>query len=120
MVAGRSRRGDASVELKAFPAKSGECLLLEYTGNDKAKHRILVDGGLRSAFDDGVGTVLAPVESMTRVDVAVVTHVDRDHLEGVLRALEDKRLDADDFWFNGRTQIARSRPRTGRQVDTAG
>ena len=102
----RTQRGDASVELKAFPARSGECLLLEYTGNDRAKHRILVDGGLGSAFDDGVGTVLAPVGSVTRVDVAVVTHVDRDHLEGVLRALEDKRLDADDFWFNGRSQIA--------------
>jgi beta-lactamase superfamily II metal-dependent hydrolase len=102
----RTQRGEASVELRAFPARSGECLLLEYTGNDRAKHRILVDGGLGSAFDDGVGTVLAPVGSVSRVDVAVVTHVDRDHIEGVLRALEDKRLDADDFWFNGRAQIA--------------
>jgi len=99
-------RGDASVELKAFPAGCGECLLLEYTGNDGAKHRILVDGGLGSAFDAGVGTVLAPGGAVKRVDIAVITHVDGDHLEGVLRALEDKRLEADDFWFNGRGQIA--------------
>jgi beta-lactamase superfamily II metal-dependent hydrolase len=112
--ASHAQRGEASVELKAFPARSGECLLLEYTGNDKAKHRILVDGGLLSAFDDGIGTVLAPVGSVAKVDVAVVTHVDRDHLEGVLRALEDKRLDADDFWFNGRAQIADQ----GRAPDT--
>jgi hypothetical protein len=97
-------RAAASVTLTAMPAACGDCLLLDYSGDD-GPHRILVDGGLGSAYERGLGTLLDPAGSPTRVDIAVVTHIDLDHIEGVLRALKDRRLVADDFWFNGRDQL---------------
>ncbi len=98
-------RSSAAVNLTALPAACGDCLVLEYTGNDGQPHRVLVDGGLGSAFDRGLGSLLGPAGTPTKVDVAVVTHVDLDHIEGTIRALRDGRLLADDIWFNGREQL---------------
>jgi hypothetical protein len=92
------------VTLTAFPAACGDCLQVQYVGDD-GPHTILVDGGLGSAFGRGLGTRLGRAPSPTTFDVAVVTHIDLDHIEGVLRALGDGRLDAKDFWFNGRDQL---------------
>jgi hypothetical protein len=98
-------RGSATVRLTAVHAACGDCLLLDYTGDDGTPHRILVDGGLGSAFDTGLGRELGPPGSPTDVDIAVVTHVDGDHIAGVIRALREARLTADDYWLNGRDQI---------------
>ena len=35
----------------------------------------------------------------------IVTHVDRDHIDGVIRALRDQHLHSADIWFNGRDEI---------------
>jgi len=94
------------VRLTAVHAACGDCLRLDYTDDEQVARRILVDGGLGSAFDKGLGLELGPSEAPTAADVVVVTHVDRDHIEGVIRALERERLTATDYWFNGRDQIA--------------
>ncbi|MFZ0157894.1 MAG: CHAT domain-containing protein [Kineosporiaceae bacterium] len=99
-------RGSATVTVTAVHAACGDCLLLDYIGDDGVAHRILVDGGLGSAFGSGLGRVLGPPGSPTVVDVAVVTHIDGDHIAGVIQALREKRLTADDYWFNGRDQIS--------------
>ncbi len=98
-------RSSAEVNLTALPAACGDCLVLDYTGTDGRPRRVLVDGGLGSAFDRGLGSLLGPAGNPTKVDLAVVTHVDLDHIEGTIRALRDKRLVADDIWFNGREQL---------------
>lgn len=103
---GSLERSQVAAQVTALPAARGECLLLEYTGATGEQHRILLDGGLRSAFGRGLGSVLGPTGAPTSVDVAVITHVDGDHIEGVIEALRSGRLVAADFWFNGRDQIA--------------
>ncbi len=99
-------RGSATVRLTVVHAACGDCLLLDYTGTDGTPYRILVDGGLGSAFDRGLARQLGPPGSPTAVDIAVVTHIDGDHIAGVIRALREERLTADDYWFNGRDQIS--------------
>jgi hypothetical protein len=74
------------VRLTAVHAACGDCLRLDYTDDEQVARRILVDGGLGSAFDKGLGLELGPSEAPTAADVVVVTHVDRDHIEGVIRA----------------------------------
>ena len=109
--------GAAPVQVTALHAACGDCLLLDYTDNTRTPHRILIDGGLESAFDTGLGRELGPPSAPTRVDIAVVTHVDRDHIEGVIRALGEGRLTADQYWFNGRDQITSpDEPTTTRSV----
>ncbi|MET0663137.1 MAG: CHAT domain-containing protein, partial [Ilumatobacteraceae bacterium] len=105
---GNAPASDAgAVNLTALTAACGDCLLLDYTGDDGRPRRLLIDGGLGSAFDRGLGSMLGAAGTPTKVDVAVVTHVDLDHIEGMLRALRDGRLVADDIWFNGREQLER-------------
>jgi len=102
-----SSSGRETVRLTAMHAGCGDCLLLEYTDGREQAHRILIDGGLGTAFDEGLGRRLGTSDSPTAVDIAVVTHVDGDHIEGIIRALRDGRLTADDYWFNGHDQATR-------------
>lgn len=112
-AAGVSGRAQPTVTLTAYHAACGDCLQIDYQGTDDGPHRLLVDGGLGTAFDTGIGSVLGPPDQPTTVDVAVVTHVDGDHIEGILRAFRDRRLVADDVWFNGRNQLVKQFPDLG-------
>ena len=99
--------------LTAFHAACGDCLCLEYAGEDGRPRQLLVDGGLGSAFKQGLGTWLDEAVRPKHVDVAVVTHIDGDHIEGMLCALKEGRLAADDVWFNGRQQLITLFPEIG-------
>jgi beta-lactamase superfamily II metal-dependent hydrolase len=112
-----SPSGRETVQLTAMHAGCGDCLLLEYTDGREQGHRILIDGGLGSAFDEGLGRRLGTSDAPTAVDIAVVTHVDSDHIEGIIRALREGRLTAGDYWFNGRDQASRpNEPEATRSV----
>ena len=94
----------APVRLTALPAACGDCLVVEY-GSGSDVHRILIDGGLGSKYEVGLGPHLAASAGEPPFDVVIVTHVDRDHIDGVIRALRGKQLHAADIWFNGRDEI---------------
>ncbi|GGT12667.1 ComEC/Rec2 family competence protein [Streptomyces purpureus] len=87
------------IRLTMLPGRDGDCLLLEY-GNDDFVRRILVDGG-RSGTYPLVKPVLAELGGF--IDLLVVTHVDQDHILGVLAMMEDpdRPVDFGDVWFNG-------------------
>jgi beta-lactamase superfamily II metal-dependent hydrolase len=95
----------APVRLTALPAACGDCLVVEY-GSGAAVHRILIDGGLSSKYEVGLGShLIASRGEPAPFDIVVVTHVDRDHIDGVIRGLRDQHLHATDIWFNGRDEI---------------
>ncbi|MFD3996027.1 MBL fold metallo-hydrolase [Streptomyces sp. NPDC058548] len=87
------------IRLSMLPADDGDCLLLEY-GNDDFARRILVDGGRRGTYAR-IKPLLAGLDG--RIDVLVVTHVDQDHILGVLAMLGDpeRPVEIGDVWFNG-------------------
>ncbi|NND76092.1 MAG: alpha/beta fold hydrolase [Ilumatobacter sp.] len=96
----------SAVTLRALPAKCGDCLVVEYGDNGDRPHRILIDGGLKSGFDEGLGRYLAETDDQpTEFDIVVVTHIDLDHIQGVIEAIEQDRLRTENIWFNGRDQI---------------
>ncbi|MEZ5256968.1 MAG: hypothetical protein R2705_08790 [Ilumatobacteraceae bacterium] len=92
------------VTVRVLPARCGDCLVVEM-GPSGARRRFLVDGGLKSIYDEGLGAYLTSDASPPHFDLAVVTHIDRDHIDGVIEALAAGVLDADDIWFNGRDEI---------------
>ncbi len=98
------RTSTDTVQLTVLPAACGDCLVIEY-GPATARRRLLIDGGLSSVYETGLGSFLAGAGAPARCDLAVVTHVDRDHIDGMIRALADDHLDADEIWFNGRDEI---------------
>jgi hypothetical protein len=94
--------GDLVVEL--LPARHGDAILLGW--GDDERHWMLVDGGPASAY----GPLTARLTEVAReghLELLVMTHIDGDHIEGVLRLCGDAglALDIRDIWFNGSGQL---------------
>lgn len=85
-----------------LPAGHGDALWLECGDGDRPC-RILVDGGTGPTYDVLRSRIAALPPSDRHFELLVITHVDADHIEGVIRLLQDARLGLriDDVWFNG-------------------
>ena len=87
------------IELTMLPGKDGDCMLLSY-GSGASLRRVLIDAG-RAATYPLVKPVLAAL-GPPGVDLLVVTHVDQDHVLGVLAMFNDPdRVPIGEVWFNG-------------------
>jgi len=91
-----------SITLELFPAREGDCILVTCTNGDHI-HRILFDGGRAATYPDLREALGKLPEDERDLDLLIVTHVDRDHIEGVLKLLEDEDhpVTFKDVWFNG-------------------
>jgi hypothetical protein len=92
--------------VEMLPARYGDCLWLEY-GDEDDVHRVLVDGGPVETFPS-IEKRLKKVPQNERVfELMVLTHVDADHLEGVVRLFAEKPLPfvVRKVWFNGWRQM---------------
>lgn len=87
--------------IEAFPAREGDCLLISYGKSPDALSRVLVDAG-HAATGRALATELLG-RGIDRLELLVVTHVDADHIEGMLDFLEavSGRIAVGDVWFNG-------------------
>lgn len=74
------------MKLRIFKSDHGDCLLLQSDG-----HNILCDGGLAKSMRNHVRKPLARLvnDNGGRIDAAYVSHIDQDHISGVLQLLED-------------------------------
>src|SRR5687767_1161439 len=73
------------MKIEVFPSASGDCLLI--TSHDD--RRLLADAGLPEAFEDFIASPLAELRTKQKaIDVAYISHIDRDHIGGVLRMLD--------------------------------
>jgi beta-lactamase superfamily II metal-dependent hydrolase len=106
-----------------LPAEDGDCLLLEY-GNANRTRRILVDGGRPKTYPR-IRPLLDQLDDK-ELDLLVITHVDQDHILGVLAMLEDETLPVTfkDVWFNGFDELMDSEfehfgPQDGEKLTTA-
>jgi beta-lactamase superfamily II metal-dependent hydrolase len=73
------------MKIEVFPSGSGDCMLIT---SDDGK-RLLADAGLPKAFDDFIASPLSRLRHRQEaIDVAYVSHIDRDHIGGVLRMLD--------------------------------
>jgi beta-lactamase superfamily II metal-dependent hydrolase len=86
--------------IEMLPAEYGDCLWVECCKGTEM-HRILIDGGppataplLRRRMEE-----LSP----PKFDLLVVSHLDADHIGGIVELLADGKLPATfaDVWFNG-------------------
>jgi hypothetical protein len=93
-------------DIHVFPACEGDCFWLRY-GSDDDRHNILIDGGLEetAALVCQFAETLPPAQR--KLDLLVVTHIDRDHIEGVLElfAQPGPGIEVDNIWYNGRHHL---------------
>jgi hypothetical protein len=92
-------------DIEMLPAENGDCLWIEY-GDPKKPRRVLIDCGaestarvLASRFAGG---------SPRSFELFVLTHIDADHINGVLPLFGNRALNArfEDIWFNGWRQVS--------------
>ena len=93
--------------IEMLPAAHGDCLWIEYGRGDTA-HRILIDGGPAHTYPALRERILHLPPRERSFDLLVITHIDADHIEGVVRLLQDAaalQCTFDRIWFNGRDQL---------------
>jgi beta-lactamase superfamily II metal-dependent hydrolase len=95
---------DSFFRVEMLPALHGDALWIEY-GNSRQKRRILIDGGPIGAYSALENKLKTLPEDDKRIELLVITHVDTDHIEGIIRLLGKKRsrwlCEPADIWFNG-------------------
>jgi glyoxylase-like metal-dependent hydrolase (beta-lactamase superfamily II) len=89
--------------VKIFPASNGDCFLIRGSGAN-----VLIDGGYNVTFEDHLRPELAQIGlERQRLDLLVATHIDQDHILGIIALLEANGpavpravLEIDAVWFN--------------------
>jgi len=106
--------------IEMLPARQGDALWIEY-GRGKIRRRILIDGGPIAAYSSLSGKLNELPEGDKRIELIVITHVDTDHIEGIIRQFAEKRLNwpilPKDIWFNGWRHLTKSDLLGGREGD---
>src|SRR5687767_2681416 len=95
-----------TVEMLA--AQQGDAVWIEY-GARNAVHRVLIDAGTPASASAIKERIERLPPDQRRFDLLVVTHIDTDHIGGVLKLLTERPagLVFDDVWFNAWRHIDR-------------
>jgi ribonuclease BN (tRNA processing enzyme) len=84
--------------LRIVQANFGDCLILEY-GSSAQPRYLLIDGGPANVFGDHLQSELEAIAAAgRRLDLVAISHVDEDHITGVLdlfALLQDQRTNGD-------------------------
>jgi beta-lactamase superfamily II metal-dependent hydrolase len=76
------------MHLTIFQSGKGDCLLLS---NDADTARMLVDGGMPAAYREHVAGAMGKLrDAKKKIDVVYVSHIDQDHIGGILEMLDDE------------------------------
>jgi hypothetical protein len=92
--------------IELLPAQRGDCLWITYGEGDE-RHHVVIDGGP----SETIGTLVPELERRlkqlpgrsNRVELLVISHIDADHIQGIVSLLSDPRRVKlfRDIWFNG-------------------
>lgn len=89
--------------IDALPAGEGDALWVEW--GDDVRHRMIIDMGRAVGGRKMRKKLIALPLANREVELLVVTHVDQDHIQGVLNSFtkedEDSGTRFNDIWFNG-------------------
>ena len=111
-----------AIRIEALPARLGDCLLVECRRSGEPPWRMLVDGGPSDTWPLLEARLNRLPKTSTAIDVAVVTHVDSDHIGGFIPFVQSDfaREQVRDFWFNGRQHLTASTPRASSRARPSG
>jgi beta-lactamase superfamily II metal-dependent hydrolase len=91
------------LKIDMLPAGYGDCLWIEF-GDEAEPRRILIDGGIAPTFNTLRARIEELPEGERHFELLIITHVDADHIEGVIRLLGSAKslgISFGDLWFNG-------------------
>lgn len=94
---------DTFMRVEMLPALHGDCLLVSW-GDARRTRRLLIDGGPIGAYGALEQRLAALPVGDRRFELMVLSHVDTDHIDGLVRLLANPRpwpFVVKDVWFNG-------------------
>ncbi len=101
------------MKIRAFHANDGDCLLIR--GDDDTV--ILADGGRSAAFTGNIASRLTRGKLRTDIDLVYVSHIDNDHLSGILDLVKTKiAWEVRDYLGRRSKRPALPRPAAIRQI----
>lgn len=72
-------------------AEHGDCFLISFENSVGNKMNILVDGGVRKTYKEELKGILSDIVNREeQLDIIIVTHIDNDHIGGIISLFEDK------------------------------
>lgn len=82
------------VEIDFLKANNGDCFILKCNGKN-----ILIDGGTRGVYTT---PLKGKLKKLKEIDLAVVTHIDNDHIGGIEKLFEvnDSKINIKKVYFN--------------------
>lgn len=91
-----------------LPSREGDCLWIEY-GDPARPCKILIDGGRKVACATLKKRISALPTKERSFELLVLSHVDADHIEGLLKLIGDPEITLrfKDVWFNGKRHLER-------------
>lgn len=101
-----------TIKIQMLPVGNGDCFVAEFEVDDGKIFRILVDGGPEDAYKN-LRDYFSELDPRERyINLLVVTHIDEDHIGGVVCLLKDKELAVrvSEIWFNDKTKAERPDP----------
>lgn len=109
------------MKIKFLQAFNGDSILISFKGKDHVNRNILIDGGTANTYkylDKNVNviksgdlklTVKSLREAGEKIDLLILTHVDDDHIGGILKWFSEDKTAKDligKVWFNSGRLIA--------------
>ncbi|WP_214704131.1 MULTISPECIES: MBL fold metallo-hydrolase [unclassified Exiguobacterium] len=95
--------------IKSLPAHDGDSFIIKFGKGTNAKN-IIVDGGRRAKVVKKLKEELSIIQQANQyVDLLVVTHIDEDHIQGLIKLFEDSEIDKSIFkkvWFNSKELLS--------------
>lgn len=88
------------MRIELLPALNGDCILVEYL----PARFILIDGGYIDTYQNYLLPRIKEIAVQGgTLDLLVVTHIDSDHISGIVKLLEEEILpiSIDSIWYNG-------------------
>lgn len=82
------------LEIKMLDAYNGDCFLISIYDKNEQAINILVDGGISKTYIRELSEEIKIIrENKQNIDFIFVTHVDNDHIGGIISLFEDEELD---------------------------
>ncbi len=99
------------IKVEMLPAKAGDCLWMTYGVGDDVRY-LLIDGGRGRTDKEVLKRIKTLPGKKVHFELMVLTHVDQDHIDGILNLLEmpaeARPFTFNDLWFNGYRHLEES------------
>lgn len=97
------------IKIKVLPALEGDCIFINF-GQKGQRKNIMIDGGKGRACEREMQQEILDIENRKEVvDLLIVTHIDDDHIRGILSLFSNPNIDKGllhKVWFNSASNIA--------------